>query len=33
MFLVLVLKKEHLERSRGYPHRDLIEPPMFCCDW
>ena len=33
MFLVLVLKKEHLERFRRPSHRDFIEPPVFCCDW
>ena len=33
MFLVLILKKEHLERSRGSAGGDFIEPPVFCCDW
>lgn len=32
MFLVLVLKKEHLGRPRGPPPEGFIEPPVFCCD-
>ena len=31
--LVLVLKKEHLKRSREPPCKGFIEPPVFCCDW